>query len=304
MKGNLAQINQIPFTGLTPNPIAPGCPTCKQESSVVGTGFTPEGIDQVRLTSPPSTHLLFPDISAILVTGCRVCQNPVYYEFVTELHWRTAPVADLTAHTIARAHRRYNLPDADANVDTAWSLLVDSAYSQDLSVQDSCGVPHFPGHSSQFEPNKWQPTLTLCKTYSAWGHLLDAAEADAAKGSPVKLADNVPFKYDLVNLGRELLAQLSTPVSMNFSSALSAHKLDTEELKATGPLYSGLLRDVDALVATDPAFLIGPWVGMARAFASNYTDCVAHGFDDAVKGCAHFYEWNARYAAIDCCVAA
>jgi alpha-N-acetylglucosaminidase len=281
MKGNLATINQIPFSGMAPHPIDPGCPDCpRKESTVVGTGFTPEGIDQ----------------------------NPVYYEFVTELHWRTEPVDDITTHTIDRAHRRYNLPQYDNNVYTAWALLVDSAYAQDLSVQDSCGVPHFPGHSSQFERDNWHPTDTLCKTFTAWGHLLDAAEADATKGSPTKLADNAPFNYDLVNLGRELLAQLSTPVSLNFSSALyttSATGPDATTLSTTGAIYVGLLRDVDALVGTDPAFLLGSWLAMARAFAANntasnatdtelYTDCVAQGFEDAVKGCAHFYEWNAR----------
>jgi hypothetical protein len=37
-------------------------------------------------------------------------QNPVYYELVIDAPWRTAPIPDLTAYAIARAHRRYNLP--------------------------------------------------------------------------------------------------------------------------------------------------------------------------------------------------
>ena len=41
------------------------------------------------------------------------------------------------------------------------------------------------------------------------------------------------------------------------------------------------------------AFLLGSWVGKARAFAANHTDCVAHAAP-AVVGCGHFYEWNAR----------
>eukprot|EP00463_Aulacantha_scolymantha_P003547 TRINITY_DN4419_c0_g1_i1.p3 TRINITY_DN4419_c0_g1~~TRINITY_DN4419_c0_g1_i1.p3 ORF type:complete len:77 (-),score=9.04 TRINITY_DN4419_c0_g1_i1:1008-1238(-) len=46
MKGNLSQINEIPFSGMSP----------EAETSVWGTGFTPEGIDQ----------------------------NPVYYEFMLD----------------------------------------------------------------------------------------------------------------------------------------------------------------------------------------------------------------------------
>ena len=38
MKGNMSQINEIPFAGMSP----------ERDTSVWGTGFTPEGIDQVR----------------------------------------------------------------------------------------------------------------------------------------------------------------------------------------------------------------------------------------------------------------
>ena len=39
MKGNMSQINEIPFAGMSP----------ERDTSVWGTGFTPEGIDQVRV---------------------------------------------------------------------------------------------------------------------------------------------------------------------------------------------------------------------------------------------------------------
>ena len=41
MKGNMSQINEIPFAGMSP----------ERDTSVWGTGFTPEGIDQVRARS-------------------------------------------------------------------------------------------------------------------------------------------------------------------------------------------------------------------------------------------------------------
>ena len=108
----------------------------------------------------------------------------------------------------------------------------------------------------------------LCRTYTAWGALL--AAATYAVGPGVE-----PYRYDLVNLGREVLAQLSTPVSMNFSDALKAKApLDADLLKATGGLYTDLLADIDALVATDSAFLLGPWIAAARAWGSNSTDCI------------------------------
>jgi alpha-N-acetylglucosaminidase len=68
------------------------------------------------------------------------------------------------------------------------------------------------------------------------------------------------FRYDLVNLGRELLAQWSTPLSIAFSLATLATPLNTTLLNSTGNAYIQLLLDIDALVGTEEAFLLGPWL--------------------------------------------
>ena len=105
MKGNLAQINEIPFAGMegAVYPVAGGNGTTATgtASSVWGTGFTPEGIDQ----------------------------NPVYYEFIIDQNFRSAPVADLAAHAVSRAHRRYAMRDTSADVTEAWQLLGQSPRS-------------------------------------------------------------------------------------------------------------------------------------------------------------------------------
>eukprot|EP00662_Eupelagonemidae_sp_cell21_P052682 gene52681-50565_t len=84
IKGNISHINEIPFAAMKP----------EADTNVWGTGFTPEGIDQ----------------------------NPVYYEFMTEQHWRSARVPDIPAHV------------PDANVAAAWRTLATTAYTQDLSA--------------------------------------------------------------------------------------------------------------------------------------------------------------------------
>jgi Arc/MetJ family transcription regulator len=66
-------------------------------------------------------------------------RNPVYYEFMLGCNWRERPVADITQHVIDRSHRRYGLASHSAAVAEAWTLLVQSSYSQDLSVQDGTG---------------------------------------------------------------------------------------------------------------------------------------------------------------------
>ena len=159
-------------------------------------------------------------------------------------------------------------------------MVVVVVWLQDLSVQDGTGVPHLPGYDlSQWSSDLKTPTATLCSTYSAWGSMLNAA-----KSLGVALE---PFRYDLVNVGREVLAQLSTPRSVAYSNAFSAGTLVPATLNATAEAYINLLEDIDTLVGTDSAFLIGPWLESAKAWGANATDC-------GDKSCTAFYEWNAR----------
>jgi hypothetical protein len=55
-----------------------------------------------------------------------------------------------------------------------------------------------------------------------------------------------------------------------------------------------LLTDADTLLKTDSAFLLGPWLASAVQWGGNNTDCTALGYEEAVKDCDGFYEWNAR----------
>ena len=61
-----------------------------------------------------------------------------------------------------------------------------------------------------------------------------------------------------------VLAQLATPTSMNLSDALyQLPHAAVERLDAYGDAYLDLLADLDALVATDQAFLLGSVLGSA-----------------------------------------
>eukprot|EP00759_Apiculatamorpha_spiralis_P034366 PhF_6_TR35416/c0_g1_i2/m.51550/K01205/NAGLU; alpha-N-acetylglucosaminidase len=241
IKGQLSHVNQLPFSGIAPI----------GNSTAWGTGYTPEGIDQ----------------------------NPIYYEFVAEQNFRTKPVSNLTQYAVDRAHRRYSLTTYNAYIANSWSLLLDSAYNQDLSVQDGTGIPHLPASFSEFGPDRVTPSSTLCKTFQAWQLLLQGASAVSKTSEP--------FRYDLVNLGREILAQISSPLSQNFNDAITANPISAAYLNQTGLAYYNLLMDADALVGTDRAFLLGPWITMARNLAGNATDCGA-------MSCPDFMEWNAR----------
>ena len=136
----------------------------------------------------------------------------------------------------------------------------------------------------------------MCMEWKAWTSLLAAAPAvkaaNANTPSSQKFGDYPKtFTYDLVDFGREVLAQLTIPVALNFSSALKG-VLNEVRVNDTGYLYEDLLVDLDRLLATDTAFMLGPWLASARTLGGNATDCT-----DTIIGdlnCADFMEWNAR----------
>ena len=74
------------------------------------------------------------------------------------------------------------------------------------------------------------------------------------------------MRYDLIDLGRDVLARLTTPISQDFVASLGNGTTtlpNATECKRTGEAYLELLMDLDTLVGADTAFLLGSWVKMA-----------------------------------------
>ena len=260
LKGTLALAAEIPFAGIER---FGGAPT-----SVMGSGFTPEGIDQ----------------------------NPIFYELLLSNAFRALPLGNVSDWAVQRAHARYGLvanatSPASQAVSKSWEMLVASNYNSfGTGVWDETGVAHLPASSSQFGPDRRTPSPSLCGTWGAWGALLSASQgAEVAK--PLVL----PFRYDLINTGREVLAQLSCPLSQDFADAFNDPVISAPRVTATGEAYLDLLDDLDELVGTESAFLLGPWLQAARDLAgvAGEEDCAITDGSQPLP-CADFYEWNAR----------
>jgi hypothetical protein len=170
-------------------------------------------------------------------------QNPAYYELLQEAAFKTGSEQNITEWLVKRAHRRYfgrtgsSGDDGafDAHVAAAWGELARSGYANNAPVHDGYGVGLMPAHGAPdwmgFESDARTPKPALCAEWRAWGDLLAAAPRVA---TPRPLT----YVYDLVDLGREVLAQLTIPVSQNFSAVLhtSAGKVGTN-LELTYLLY-------------------------------------------------------------------
>ncbi len=268
LQGNLSRTNRIPFDALPGQPSSPSV-------GPIGVGYTPEGLDQ----------------------------NPAVYELLQEASYRPAALDDIPAWLVRRAHRRYGIPlpfqgqvppsRINPYVDAAWRNLSASSYSVELGVGDSTGVGLFPGSDSlHFDKDRRTPTPLMCGIWVAWGNMLRAATAPDS--SPPINQTAAPFRYDLVDVGREVMAQLTVPVSQNFSDAVrAAAPLNAALVNATGQAYIDLLLDLDALVSTEPAFLLGPWLDAAASLAeAGDDDCGGTLVGDL--DCPTFMKWNAR----------
>ena len=96
-----------------------------------------------------------------------------------------------------------------------------------------------------------------------------------------------------------MLAQLSTPLLLNFTYAFNGSRLTPAHepaIRASGVRFVKLLSDLETLLATDTAFMLGPWLASARKLGGVASDCVADNVAVAggISSCADFMEWNAK----------
>uniref|UniRef100_A0A3B5A2Z6 Alpha-N-acetylglucosaminidase n=2 Tax=Stegastes partitus TaxID=144197 RepID=A0A3B5A2Z6_9TELE len=211
--GTVESINSGPFKALHfPN------------STMVGIGMTPEGIEQ----------------------------NPVIYELMSELAWRKEPV-NLAKWASLYAVRRYG--SMQENITAAWRLLFASVYN--------CTVPHYRNHnhcplvhrpSFHMNTGLWYDPKDL---HRAWKLIMDAAPSLMSKET---------FRYDLVDVTRQVLQVLTTSFYQDITDAFQKKKLP-ELLTAGGVLVYDLLPELDRLLSSDPNFLLGRWLEQARSIA-------------------------------------
>ncbi|CAK9112192.1 Alpha-N-acetylglucosaminidase (N-acetyl-glucosaminidase) (AtNAGLU) (Protein CYCLOPS 1) [Durusdinium trenchii] len=202
-------------------------------ANVAGTGAAPEGIDQ----------------------------NPFYYSFLTDLSWLQAPV-NLSSWTDAWTLQRYGRSSPAAQ--KAFGLLLQSVYSNETNQRaihslggfqaekNSDGLTGMPLGGSYETPHpSW---YDLSVAIDAWKALIAAAEA----------MPRIPetLRYDLVNLGREVLSKISNEFFSKLASATTAGAV-----KAAGSEMLNLLLDVDRLLCSSGAFLASTWIANSVRWA-------------------------------------
>lgn len=226
--------------------------------------------------------------------------NPVVYELMSEMAFRSGKPQVLEwLKTYSR--RRYG--KAVRQVVAAWDILYHTVYNctdgiadhntdfivkfpdwdpslhsgSNISEQDnmrilltSSGTRRFlfQETSSDFpEAHLWYSTQEVIQ--ALW-LFLDAGN-DLA-GSPT-------YRYDLVDLTRQVLSKLANQVYRD--AMIAFRRKDARALNLHGQKFLQIIKDIDVLLASDDNFLLGTWLESAKKLAVDPNDM-------------KLYEWNAR----------
>ncbi len=181
-----------------------------------------------------------------------------------EMAWRDEPV-DLKQWLRDYAWHRYGRANADA--EAAWMIL-------NSTVHPVLRPMEWPNHYIIGRVPSLKPARDKlydnARLAEAWRLLLEAAD---------ELKDGDPYRFDLVNVARQVLSNHATELHRKI---IAAHRAkDGKALKEASDRFLQLIRDLDELLATRQEFLLGPYLEDAKCW----------GTADAER--ANF-EWNAR----------
>ncbi|UFH56148.1 alpha-N-acetylglucosaminidase [Spirosoma sp. KNUC1025] len=195
-------------------------------------------------------------------------QNPVIYELMMQHTWQREPI-QLDAWLAQYARNRYRT--SNSKLVDAWQVLRRTVYNgkdiRDGAESIITGRPTFDSTTIWTRTKlNYSPEALL----PAWDLFAKAAQEGI---------DTDGFRYDLVDLTRQVLANYALIVQKEWKKAYQ--KKDKTAFAQHSQAFLELISDMDVLLASRQDFMLGPWLASARSW----------GKTDAEKT---LYERNAR----------
>jgi len=182
-----------------------------------------------------------------------LCENPAAYVFLFEQAWNEEAV-DLAQWGRHYASHRYgqHLPAAA----DAWEILATNVYRK-MRFGES-GLTRCPTFPSEARPET--ENVAIAK---AWTLLLKAAP---------ELHKLETYQFDLVHIGRQLLANHGGILKRRLEEAITA--LNLASFRTISLEIRELLGDLTALLSTRREFCLEPWVKAAESWGCDDSDRV------------------------------
>ena len=210
------------------------------------------------------------NLSGIGLTPEGLMTNPYIYDLMCEMVWQQDTV-NVDSWTKKYIERRYGKESKKA--EAAWKILTKTLYDcRDLR------------HGPQGAHYCMRPTANFSRGSFVRSELFynpkDIREAlklllDASS----EIGDSEGYMYDLVDLTRQCLSDLSLDMHHQMSKAYVDNNYE-EYTKVSNKWLSAIL-DLDVLLGTREEFLLGNWIESAKKWADNSSEL-------------NLYEWNAR----------
>lgn len=179
-------------------------------------------------------------------------QNPMIYSLLFDQIWRNEPIV-LDEWLRNYAYCRYGL--RDENMERAWEILQRTVYAHEGNYESAITArPTFD------KDNVWAYTsipYDPVELIDAWQYMLASSE---------KLAENSCYQYDLLLVGKQVLANYATEIQQKFK--IDYDTKDLEAFRKNGEEFITLIEDLDRLMATNEAFLLGKWINDARSWGT------------------------------------
>jgi len=201
--------------------------------------------------------------------------NPVMFELMSELPWRTERFGK-DEWVKGYVHARYGFSNTD--IEKAWLLLAQTIYNcpagnnqQGPHESIFCGRPSL----NNFQASSW----SKMKNYYTPEATLEAAQLflKGAKGSSSPLSNNM--EYDLVDITRQALADQAR---IQYQHTIADYKaFDIRAFKKDSERFLQMLLLQDELLGTRPEFRLGHWTQAAISCGTTAKE-------------KKLYEWNAR----------
>lgn len=186
--------------------------------------------------------------------------NPFMYEYIFEKAWDNPLTNDVDAWVQCLADQRAG--KEDQNMREAWKMMADSIYNwpstpgQAVRIHQRPSMGEIDAYRQYYiAPNYKYDNRTLMNILDK---LLSAETGSRA------------HHFDVVNVTRQMLGNLFSDLYKDYIKAYKQGDHDT--LHKTEQLMTSILDDIDPLLATESAFLVGRWIKDARAIGTTEED--------------------------------
>lgn len=196
-------------------------------------------------------------------------QNPVMYELMAYNTWRNESI-NLDEWLPEYILNRYGVKDVHAL--KAWNVLRNTVYTVPADKYKRDGAESIIQARPTFDSSgRWANTklnYDAKDLLPAWDEMIKAIPA-------CKNSDG--FRFDLVDVTRQVLANYASPLQQQF-----VHAYKNKEVAAFNKYrqqFIALIEDMDRLLATRKDFLLGPWVADARKWGKNENEKALYEFN-------------------------